>query len=91
MNRRFRQTFRETAMTNRSKITSLTAAVAAPLLGSIVAPTHSMAGLDGINYFIAVTQMQANNANDDALKRAVNRQQPGRKSHPATSGGHGKH
>jgi hypothetical protein len=79
-------------MTNRSKITSLTTAVAALLLGSIIAPTHGMAaGLDGINYLIAVTQMKANSANDEALKRTANRQQPGPQSRAAGGGGHGKH
>ena len=29
------------------------------------------AGLDGISYLVAVTQMKANNANDDALAGAL--------------------
>jgi hypothetical protein len=57
-------------MTNRWKITSLTAAVAALLLGSIMAPTHGMAGSDGISALLAVTQQKAGNANNDAMNGA---------------------
>ena len=41
-------------------------------LGSFVVPTSSFAaGLDGINYLIAVTQMKSNNANNNAMDGAT--------------------
>ena len=35
---------------------------------SLTATASSAAGLDGINYLVAVTQMKAANANDEAVK-----------------------
>ena len=48
-------------------------AVVVSLLASIVAPSQSMAGNDGISRLIAVTQIKTENANNNAMRK-VNHQ-----------------
>jgi hypothetical protein len=54
-------------MTNRSRITSLAAAVAVLMLGSIIAPTQSKADL-GSNPIVTLPQEWANNYGREAEK-----------------------
>ena len=44
------------------------AVIATVVIGGIALPSSSLAGNDGINRLISVTQQKTNNANDEAAK-----------------------